>query len=124
MFQDLFSTQEETDSKPTGQKVEDYQFGRLIATGCDAAVYEVQETKSFGQQYSGPLFRSNSLESVTEEESLSEESITSEEEYEIVHEESFELISPESSDVEMESVTSDVPSDGLLNQPGRKLWFV
>ena len=42
LFQELFSAidWDSSSAPPVGKKVDDYDFGHLIATGCDAAVYE------------------------------------------------------------------------------------
>lgn len=92
---------------PMGKKVEDYQFGHLIATGCDAAVYEAQPTiqPSLNLSLDTP-----SESSIQEEEAEVDGSVDSEPV-------SFEVIS-ESGDmsVDVMSVGSgegfDVISDG------------
>lgn len=100
---EMFSMEEDPEFKPVGQKVDDYSFGRLIATGCDAAVYEVNEVRKTSVPVQiPPMVRSASVESLDEE-------------YELVHEESFELVdlmeSPVESDVE------EMPCDGEMEQP-------
>jgi len=114
MFSPLDEPELESVKPVIGNKVADYEFGRLIAKGCDAAVYEVrpvqeptpQSTASIPQASASinvpsnvPLQRSNSVESV---ESLSE----------------FDSISSDVEMIEFEEVSSE-PSDGpaSLNQP-------
>jgi PTEN induced putative kinase 1 len=86
---DMFSAQEHIELKSTGQKVEDYDFGHLIATGCDAAVYEAISKPS--------MLPAGSVESL-------------EDDFEVIEQEAFELVRSDSEE-------KDMPVDGELDQP-------